>query len=632
MVELLINSDAQRQAFRDACLWATDIDLCLAWLAGGDAQGPSWSDLEPFLPKLRRAVVGLAHHRTDPALLKTLYDTSTLRLVPTTDEAFLANVHVFRREGRVRCLLGSAPFSWTSFHRSIEHLFVVEGTEEDPIVARALALVERGALAAHVPTLPELEKYKSSWEAVQKSGEDSGAGEHAAAELFDDALIGDLVEIPSPSPESRAAQARAIANLVGAATRVYPGARLSNSEPPGDLVHVGSLGLWAYLRPLPPQGAPWASFEIDTPPTLGDPDSTALSFADDGQSSFAREPGSGRVFLVHKDMELVGHRRCGVNLLAEGGGDGRLALVVGEVDAPDFPRHVAGLAREASAPSQRGSNFGLAGLALNGISGVASPPSSASSHDAVCAGSAILNKPISETVPSPASSSHALACPDLADNSSKDPPMACPSILHFSKNPAQLGTIIETQELPSLPREARRLAAEMSFVWGEVVHAIEGVAGPDAQILFQDLWDEQLPRVEVRTSYAIPGAKSFNEKAWLIMDMQPVPTLRGHRTALVFGVGNAAVTGNARREFTDGIASSLPEGTWDSNGEVFVPYKNIATRDRKTGRVDLAMVDLSELATDDLDEFICLALRAFDFGRTRAAELHPDFARFGKKD
>jgi hypothetical protein len=54
VLDLLYEPETQKQAFIEACAWAEDIYLCLAWIEPGDTQGPSFADLKPHESKVRQ--------------------------------------------------------------------------------------------------------------------------------------------------------------------------------------------------------------------------------------------------------------------------------------------------------------------------------------------------------------------------------------------------------------------------------------------------------------------------------------------------------------------------------------------------------------------------------------------------
>ena len=224
MLELLHEPDAQKRAFVEACSWAESIHLCLSWIEPGDAQGPGYADLRPHEGKVRQAIVGLAHLKSYPALLRRLHRLSVLRLVSTVDGSFSPNGYLFRRGPRVRVILASAPFSSTRLGRSCESFVVFEGDRDDPFSLRALELLERCRSSAHVPTSSELDAYEEAWAGVRAGGRLVEAIPGLPLDTYDGSSLGALT-IETSRDAILEAFVAVRGSLAGAAAVRAPGSR-----------------------------------------------------------------------------------------------------------------------------------------------------------------------------------------------------------------------------------------------------------------------------------------------------------------------------------------------------------------------------------------------------------------------
>jgi hypothetical protein len=252
VLALLHEPALQKQAFVDACAWAEEIYLCLAWIEPGDAHGPSFSDLEPHQAKVRQAIVGLARFQSYPGLLRRLYRSSVLRLVSTLDGSFSPNLYVFRQGTRVRVLVASAPFTSTRYARPCESFVAFEGDRDDPFALRALQLLDRCRASAHVPTAMELDVYEAAWAEAQSGGRLTDAVAGLALETADTNALGEVTLVEDPAAVLEAfVEVRD--SLAGAATvRVPSGLAPRGSRPQAPLLRTtlfwSALGVWGALH------------------------------------------------------------------------------------------------------------------------------------------------------------------------------------------------------------------------------------------------------------------------------------------------------------------------------------------------------------------------------------------------
>jgi hypothetical protein len=197
-MKLLYEASAQKQAFVEACAWAEDIHMCLAWLEPGDAQGPAFSDLEPHQHKVRQAIVGLTRLQSHPALLRRLHHADVLRLVSSVDGSFSPNLYVFRRGDRVRTLVTSAPFTASRLSKPCESFVVFEAPRDDALSLQSLQLLDRCRALAHVPSRGELDAYEHAWAEARSGGVPAHSLMASAAEVYDTSALGPLTAVEHP--------------------------------------------------------------------------------------------------------------------------------------------------------------------------------------------------------------------------------------------------------------------------------------------------------------------------------------------------------------------------------------------------------------------------------------------------
>lgn len=359
-MDLLYEADSQKQAFVDACAWADDIYLCLAWIEPGDAQGPGYADLKPHEGKVRQAIVGLARFQSYPALLRRLHRLSVLRLVTTVDGSFSPNCYVFRKGTRVRALIASAPFTSSRFSKPCESLVVFEGERDEPLALRALQLLERCRAVAHVPTALELDAYEDAW-AIVRTGEkvpDAIAG--VPLDTYDVAALGKLALEHEPTAVLDTFVAVRDAFSAAASMRVpalvVPRDPQQQAAPVRTTLFWSSLGMWgAVHRAAASYGlhfgfvSPWemarpvAAVSLAAehrPGTLAE-----LAARGSTHTMVIARAEDGRRFLVH----VLGDPRdytADVEI-ADDSGAAR-AAIIGEVGSADFVQTAAAFARRAS--------------------------------------------------------------------------------------------------------------------------------------------------------------------------------------------------------------------------------------------------------------------------------------------
>lgn len=358
MLELLHDAHAQKQAFVDACAWAEDIYLCMAWLEPGDAYGPSFSDLEPHQSKLRQVIVGLARLQTYPTLLRRLYRANVLRLVSTLDGSFSPNCYVFRRSTRVRVIVASAPFTATRVARPCESFVVFEGERDDRFALRALELLERCRAQAHVPSATELDAYEVAWADARTDARVPESIPGLVHEPFDGGTLQELTAVCDATELLRAlVQVReslaASAALRTVASFVPRGSDGALGMPCRGTLYWSSLGAWsALVRSGDQYGLhigfvpPW---ELERP--VAALSLTAARVGLPGQlvsvgasrMAIARA-GDGRRFVVH--VADRGSHAPDVRLSA--GAESIRCALVGEVGSADFVRTASAFALRTS--------------------------------------------------------------------------------------------------------------------------------------------------------------------------------------------------------------------------------------------------------------------------------------------
>jgi len=353
MLELVHDAHAQKAAFADACAWAEDIHLCMAWLEPGDAHGPSFADLEPHQGKLRHAIVGLTRFQSYPALLRRLYRANALRLVSSLDGSFSPNCYVFRRASRVRVIVASAPFTATHFGRPCESFVVFEGERDDPFALRAVELLAKCQAHAHVPTSSELDAYEAAWADARTDQRLPHAVAGLHLEPLDGGALGALSLVHDDREkleafvEVRDALAQSAAVRSSATILPHHG-REPGAEPVNGILYWSSLGAWsALVRDATHFGLhvgfvpPW---EVERPIAAL---SLRASHAANGEAAsgtgatmhIARSP-DGRRFVVHPTGASDPF-----DVLVGDGAEQLRVLLVGEVGSADFIRTASALAR-----------------------------------------------------------------------------------------------------------------------------------------------------------------------------------------------------------------------------------------------------------------------------------------------
>lgn len=360
MLELLHEPALQKQAFIDACAWADEIYVCLAWIEPGDGLGPSFADLDAHRGKVRQAIVGLARFQSYPALLRRLYRASVLRLVSTLDGSFSPNLYLFLKDARVRVIVASAPFTATRYARPCESFVVFEGARDDAFALRALQLLDRCRASAHVPAPSELDTYEAAWADARSGGATPDALAGLTLESADTSGLGDLVLVTEPPDLLRAYVEVRDSLAAASSTRVPRGLLPRGSSAQAPLVKTtlfwSSLGVWSALHRTARGfslhlgfAKPW---EVERP-------LAALTLVDDSQVSSLEKLGAtgsrdamaiartdtGRRFVLHLGDEA---RAYATDVAISDGRAATRATVIGEVGAADFTQSAAAFALRTS--------------------------------------------------------------------------------------------------------------------------------------------------------------------------------------------------------------------------------------------------------------------------------------------
>jgi hypothetical protein len=361
VLDLLHEPGLQKRAFVDACDWAEDIFLGLAWIEPGDAHGPSFADLEPHQGKVRQAIVGLARFQSYPALLRRLYRSSVLRLVSTLDGSFSPNLYLFRRGPRVRVIVASAPFTSTRYGRPCESFVLFEGDRDDAFSLRALQLLERCRASAHVPTGPELDAYEAAWAEARSGGRVPDAVAGLVLEASDVTAIGELTLVRDPRHVLDAFVEVRDSLVSAAAVRVPCGLAPRGARPTDPVLRTtlfwSALGAWGALHRTPRGlglhfgfAKPW---EVERPVAAM---SLAAAFAPVSLAGMAAigatdamavaEADDGRRLLVHLGADAQDYT-ADLDVGDASGARVRAALI-GEIGAADFVASAAAFALRVS--------------------------------------------------------------------------------------------------------------------------------------------------------------------------------------------------------------------------------------------------------------------------------------------
>jgi len=338
--ELLITPETQQARFTECCRLAESIEMYLAWLEAGDEQGPSWTQLAPYLNKVKRAVIGLAGFRSDPGLLRLLYKLGVLRLVQSSDGSFSPNLFVFKAKEQVLVLVGSAPFTSSKLHRSVESLVYFSGDERSDFVKHARSLAERCNRAAKVPVSHIIGVYEECRNRALER-----VDEFAEPDLFHEPQLGDLVAV-----EDRQGIKKALRLCEDAVERAKP-----QEFEVGESVRlwIAALNVWISFNYEERHhvlfvgcGKPKHNEEVNPPIRVP----VASRGVEPALGGIARDPESGRLFLI---LWAANPLVVGLNGALEGQtfevktSVGPLqGLVIGEVSSREFLKNVAGFAHK----------------------------------------------------------------------------------------------------------------------------------------------------------------------------------------------------------------------------------------------------------------------------------------------
>ena len=358
---LLSAPSAVAEALAASVGWATDLDLCTPSVDSRLGRWQPWRDVVGGGARVRRAFVGLDGLRSEPHALESLHRLGALRLVPAADGSFRAHAYRFRCGARVRVITGSGAFVPDGLMGPLEAVTVWEGSERDPYAVAADRLFATAARLAHVPEPDELRRYALAW--FRASPHRDAVAEIGAPMMRRTAFDGELMELEpvTGGKAVRAAIAAARRQLRAAATmkcRKAIGHRGGSaiaivfwSAPLGIWMHFGARNnrYWNCFGTERPDGTALQITVAINPPLVGVDRKIG--------GAVARDPRSGRLYLVHRGRIGGGQRgvgaelfwRCfrgGARLREDDRAEPTRVVIVGELGSPAFPRDLAAFVHE----------------------------------------------------------------------------------------------------------------------------------------------------------------------------------------------------------------------------------------------------------------------------------------------
>lgn len=344
--------------------WSTDLDFCTPAVASRLGQWPLWRGLLAHARRIRRAFVAADGLRSEPHALEELHRLGVLRFVPVADGSFRSHVFRFRRDGRVRVITGAGALVPDGVMAPLEATTVWEGDEFGAYAVETERLFARAHQLGHVPDPEELQKYATLYfEAAPHRDALTAIGAPLIRRTAFDGELIDLEVVES---------ARAVADAVKTAKQqLTEAATLTARQTLG--FHGGSieatllwsspLGMWSFFKKV--EDRYWNYFGVERPdPAKSMQITVQVNVPLEGidrktGGAIAREPSTGKVFLVHRGRIGGGQKgvgadlfwsrfRGGVGMREPGREEPSRVVIVGEVGAASLPRDVAAFVHEVA--------------------------------------------------------------------------------------------------------------------------------------------------------------------------------------------------------------------------------------------------------------------------------------------
>lgn len=122
-----------------------------------------WRALEPHLPKLKYAIVGLDLHRSEPWLLGHLHDLGVLRIVATADATFGPNIYLFNCGDEFHAIVGSVALDGTALESPFQAAVCTSCHFQSQFALAVEEFFDRCRREAQLPTMADLENYSQAF-------------------------------------------------------------------------------------------------------------------------------------------------------------------------------------------------------------------------------------------------------------------------------------------------------------------------------------------------------------------------------------------------------------------------------------------------------------------------------------
>jgi hypothetical protein len=361
-LRLLSSPGEVTEALTAAAAWSTEFDLCSPAVDSRLGQWPLWRELFADERRVRRAFVGVDGLRSEPHALEHLHRLGVLRFVPAADGSFRSHLFRFRRGNQVRIITGSGALLPDGVMAPLEAITWWEGDELGSYAVEAERLFSRAQQLAHVPEPEELKKYASMYfEATPHRESLTAIGAPLIRRTAFDGELIDL-EVIDGARAVRDAMATVKEQLISAATTKarhtvgYHGGSATET-----VYWSAPLGMWSLFKKL--ENRYWNCFGVERPESTKSLQITVevnppLEGVDRKMGgAIAREPGSGKQYLVHRGRIGGGQRgigaelfwsrfRGGVQMREPGREDLSRVVIVGEIGAASFSRDLAAFVHE----------------------------------------------------------------------------------------------------------------------------------------------------------------------------------------------------------------------------------------------------------------------------------------------
>jgi len=159
-------------AFASALQWCEQFTICSAWASAHGGHGVTWKLLEPHLPKLKRAIIGIHFYQTEPWVLWQLFNETKLNLGRLPDGTFHPKVYLFENGEQFRALIGSANFTVAAFTNNREASVLICGDKQDPLFMELEGFLTLAVRESSIPSQKDIEHYEEKFKELASCRDD----------------------------------------------------------------------------------------------------------------------------------------------------------------------------------------------------------------------------------------------------------------------------------------------------------------------------------------------------------------------------------------------------------------------------------------------------------------------------